>query len=307
MQRNIEHVAGTHGTYRRPMTTSTLPVDRQVLLPTDDDVAAYAEHGYWLSGAIVPDGVLDAAERGMERFYAGDHDAPFPGRTRYDDYDWQPGQEGLRKNDYAAQQVRELLALATLPIIGAVAARLAGDAPIRLWHDQLLYKPTEQPGAEANVGWHTDRQYWSTCTSTTMLTAWVPFHPCDAETGTITMIDGSHRWEDVGDLDFFDGRFEGADHAPAGQEAVQVPAVLRRGQVSFHHNRTIHGSGPNRSARPRRSMAIHLQVGENRWQDVAPAPGKEAYHRNDELAPRVDGVPDYADPRLFPQLWPPAS
>ena len=43
--------------------------------------------------------------------------------------------------------------------------------------------------------------------------------------------------------------------APAGQEAVQVPAVLRRGQVSFHHNRAIHGSGPNRSARPRRSMA----------------------------------------------------
>jgi ectoine hydroxylase-related dioxygenase (phytanoyl-CoA dioxygenase family) len=137
-----------------------------------------------------------------------------------------------------------------------------------------------------------------------MLTAWVPFHDCDEETGTITFVDGSHRWDDVGDLDFFDGRFEDAALAPAGQEIVRVPAVLRRGQVSFHHNRLIHGSGPNRSSRPRRSMAVHLQTGDNRWQDVPPRPGAEAYHRNDELARRVGGRPDYADPRLFPQLWP---
>jgi hypothetical protein len=51
-------------------------------------------------------------------------------------------------------------------------------------------------------------------------------------------------------------------------------------------------------------MAIHLQVGPNEWQDVAPRPGAEAYHRNDELARRVGGRPDYADPRLFAQLWP---
>ena len=286
------------------MPTAALTPAEHRLLPTDADVAHYQEHGWWISGEIVPGEILDGAERGMERFYAGDVDAPFPGRTRYDHFDWSPGTPGLRKNDYAGLQVRELGALSTLPIIGAVAARLASEEPVRLWHDQLLYKPAEQPGARTNVGWHTDRQYWSTCTSQAMLTAWVPFHPCDEQTGTITFVDGSHRWDDVGDLDFFDGNFEDSALAPAGREIVRVPAVLRRGQVSFHHNRTIHGSGPNRSARPRRSMAIHLQVGPNEWQDVAPRPGAEAYHRNDELARRVGGRPDYADPRLFAQLWP---
>lgn len=186
------HARGHSGTYRRPMTT-TLTDEQRSLLPTDADVASYAEHGFWLSDAIVPDEILTGAEHGMERFYADDRDAPFPGRTKYDDYDWQPGQEGLRKNDYASLQVDELRALSTLSIIGAIAARLAGEEPIRLWHDQLLYKPTEQPGTRSNVGWHTDRQYWTTCTSEAMLTAWVPFHDCDEETGTITFVDGSNR------------------------------------------------------------------------------------------------------------------
>jgi hypothetical protein len=105
-----------------------------------------------------------------------------------------------------------------------------------------------------------------------MLTAWVPFHDCDEQTGTITFVDGSHRWDDVGDLDFFDGRFEDAALAPAGQEIVRVPAVLRRDRspsTTTAHPRQR--AQPQR--RPRRSMAIHLQVGDNRWQDVPPRPG----------------------------------
>ena len=41
---------------------------------TDRDVEFYNEHGYWVSPPMVPDDTLDAAERGMERFYAGDVD-----------------------------------------------------------------------------------------------------------------------------------------------------------------------------------------------------------------------------------------
>jgi hypothetical protein len=284
---------------------TALRAAQQALLPTDEDVAFYRAHGWWVSPPILPDELLDAAERGMRRFYVGDYDAPFPGRTLFDDWDWTPAHgDGLRKNDYAQMQVGELATLVHAPIIGAVAGRLAGSPTIRLWHDQLLYKPVDALGRATNVGWHTDRQYWQTCTAEDMLTAWVPFHDVDEMTGAVTFVDGSHRWEASG-LDFFNTDLNAleARFTPGGEEVVKVPAVLRRGQVGFHHSRTIHGSGPNRGTEPRRSMAIHLQTAANRYRRVLDPDGQVLYHRNDDLCRRVGGAPDYTDPRLCPVLW----
>jgi ectoine hydroxylase-related dioxygenase (phytanoyl-CoA dioxygenase family) len=274
------------------------------LLPTDEEVEAYVRTGYHVSRRIVPDEVLDAAEEGMARFYAGDHDAPFPGRTAYDHTDWTPAAgPGLRKNDYTSLMVRQLGDLVRWPAISAVAARLSGAAGIRLWADQLLWKPPGVADGTANVGWHTDRQYWQSCTSTAMLTAWVPFHDCDARTGGMTLVEGSHLW-DQPRLDFFDGDLEGLERrfASGGRPVVKFSAVLPRGSVSFHHCRVVHGSGPNRSDAPRRSMAIHFQPADNRYQPVG-EDGEPTYHRNDELVRRVDGVPDYTDPRICPLLF----
>lgn len=284
------------------MTTTTL----DELLPTDEEVAAYRRDGFYVSRPIVPDAVLDEAERGMARFYAGDLDAPFPGVTRYDHCDWVPADGNvLRKNDFATFMVRELDALARTPTIAAVAARLAGAPEIRLWGDQLLYKPPGLAGSSGNVGWHTDRQYWEMCTSEEMLTAWVPFHDCDDTTGTITFVPGSHRWEQSG-LDFFNQDLEALERSiatPAGHLRKVSPRIPR-GVVSFHHCRTVHGSGPNVSGQPRRSMAIHMQPGDNRWREPIGVAPERVHHRNDDLCRYIDGAPDYTDPWLFPTLFP---
>jgi ectoine hydroxylase-related dioxygenase (phytanoyl-CoA dioxygenase family) len=276
-------------------------------LPTDRDVAFYDEHGFWVSPAIVPEEVLDRALRGMERFYAGDRDAPFPGPPGAAEPGWSPADgDVLRKNDYASLQVRELFELVAYPMIAVVAARLSGASQIRLWHDQLLYKPIDRPDRPANVGWHTDRQYWRTCTSDRMLTAWVPFHDVDEATGPITFLDGSHRWSDPSsELSFFNHDLEGLERRlrEDGHRVVKRAATLRRGQVSFHHCRTVHGSGPNRGKDPRRAIAVHLQTGDNRYQAATDAAGAVLEHPNDRLGRRVDGLPDYTDPELFPVLW----
>jgi hypothetical protein len=247
----------------------------------------------------------------MARFYAGDRDAPFPSRDGLDrSGGWQPGQPGLRKNDYTSLQVRELAGLVRYPLIAASAAALSGAESIRLWHDQLLYKPpgTGADPSAGNVGWHTDRQYWLTCTSSQMLTAWVPFHDVDGETGTIAFLDGSHRW-DANGLDFFDhdlDRLEDRLRAQ-GLSAARRPAVLKRGQVSFHQAGTVHGSGPNRSSGPRRSLAIHLQAADNHYQLHTFPDGTVAQHYNDTLvrstASVAGPIPDYTDPRVCPVLW----
>jgi ectoine hydroxylase-related dioxygenase (phytanoyl-CoA dioxygenase family) len=275
-----------------------------LLLPTADDVAAYRRHGFWISDLIVPDDVLDAAERGMERFHAGARDHHIADGLEALGWTAADG-NGLRKNDYASLHEDALMALVRTPAIAATAARLAGASSIRLWHDQLLYKPVDDPSRPANIGWHTDRQYWESCTSVEMLTAWVPFHDVDEAAGTITFLDGSHAWDHAG-LDFgaSDLAAQEAQLQAEGRTLRKVPATLKRGQVSFHHCLTIHGSGPNRSSAPRRSLAIHLQPGDNRHQRVLGRDGQPAVHYSDPFARRDErGEPDYTDPRLFPVLY----
>lgn len=283
------------------MTNDTLS-----LLPTDEDVAFYRENGYWISPPILPGEVLDAAARGMARHHAGDTDHAIPGDPEGRLWGWSPADgDVLRKNDGASLRVDELALAVRHPVVAGCAARLAGAEEIRLWHDQLLYKPsgTDRQG---NVGWHTDRRYWLGCSSQEMLTAWVPFHDITEAHGPVMFVAGSHRWDARADLDFFDQDLSTIDRYAAEHDLRVVTATLARGQVGFHHCRTIHGSGPNRSGEPRRSIAVHLQPGDNHHVSARNPDGSPATHHNDRLTARPDGTPDYADPAVCPRLWPPA-
>ncbi|MEV6108771.1 phytanoyl-CoA dioxygenase family protein [Streptomyces sp. NPDC051940] len=283
------------------MTTET-----RALLPTDEDVAFYRESGYWISPPVLTDETLDAAERGMRRHYAGDVDHELPGDPERDAWGWRPADgDVLRKNDYASLRVDELARLVRQTFISAAAARLAGAEEIRLWHDQLLYKP-DGSARQGNVGWHTDRQYWRCCSSEEMLTAWVPFHDVTDSHGPLMFAAGSHRWNERTDLSFFDPDLTTIERYATEHELRIVTVPLARGQISFHHCRTLHGSGPNHSGEARRSIAVHLQPGDNRRVAAANADGTLARHTNDRLAAaRPDGAPDYSDPAVCPRLWPP--
>ncbi|MHB1928307.1 MAG: phytanoyl-CoA dioxygenase family protein [Acidimicrobiales bacterium] len=287
-------------------------------LPTEEDVQFYEQHGYYVTPVIIPDIVLDRAERGMERFYAGDRDWTFPPiKYVYDDYSaelwqrahgWHPnGDLGLRKNDYSSLQVAELAQLTHFPVIAQVAARLSRSPQIRLWHDQIILKPPETTRIRARVGWHTDRQYWLTCSSKRMLTAWVPFHDVTLAMGPIAFIDRSHLISEelISDdrLDFFNGDLSTQESwlAERGIPFEPVAVPVSRGQVTFHHCLTIHGSGPNNSVSSRRSMSIHMQPGDNTYVDYS----HNGVHENDldMMCRHRGGIADYTDENMFPLLW----
>lgn len=281
-------------------------VDYSHLLPSDEDVQFYRENGYYISKAIFSDEQIEGALAASERFYRGEYDYPAPAGKNGVGWTAEKG-DVLRKNDHASFRMEGLKRLTHSEVLGAVAAKLAGTPAIRLWHDQLLYKPVDSPGKKANVGWHTDYGYWKTCTSANMLTAWVPFHDCDEEMGTLTVLQGSHLWPDNTDnLDFFNPELDELEKRfrTGGQAVVKVPLNLKKGQVSFHNCMTVHGSGPNLSDQPRRSIAIHLQDDANRWQEYRWPDGCLAQHDNDSLVRKVNGHPDYRDPVICPQLWP---
>ncbi|HEV7213667.1 MAG TPA: phytanoyl-CoA dioxygenase family protein [Chloroflexota bacterium] len=295
----------SHQSTQVSSTSTSLSPEQAALLPGDEDIALYQERGYYLSPVILSDEQINAAVAGSERFYTGTVTDPgIEALARYRPSGTTPA--GLRKNDYASFFCPELATLTRQPIIGAIAACLTGSPSIRLWHDQLLYKPTDRPEQLARVGWHTDRQYWLCCSSDAMLTAWIPFHDCDEEMGSIAFVEGSQHWtEQSKGLNFFSNDLTAIEEgfASSGRPVVKTTMTFRKGQVSFHNCRTIHGSGPNRRREPRRAIAVHLQDEANSYREYVREDGQLARHANNALCRQADGFPDYTDPTICPLLY----
>jgi ectoine hydroxylase-related dioxygenase (phytanoyl-CoA dioxygenase family) len=132
--------------------------------------------------------------------------------------------------------------------------------------------------------------------------------------GTLVIIDGSHRWQEIPGDDstrHFAHRdreeltrllSETARHN--GAEVNAVPMVIPKGHMSFHHCRVYHGSGHNVSGRPRRAISLHLQDGDNRWRPYRRPDGSLlAYNHDFVLRKTSEGTPDYSDPAYCPVLW----
>jgi Phytanoyl-CoA dioxygenase (PhyH) len=285
--------------------------DVEALLPTDDEVALYRERGYYVSRRVLPDDVIDEAVRGAERHFAGERDFHLPVDEGFGD--WKPGDpDTIRNSEFVALQNLQIRSLVMQPIIGRIASRLAGSDTIRLWDDQLVWKPpSPADGQGPVVGWHTDRAYWLTCTSEEMLTAWIPFHDCPEEMGPVIYVEGSHRWPETEGMRTFNAQdFEDAEERLLGRAAGarKRTVALEKGQMSFHHSRLIHGSDVNRGTFPRLSLALHMQDGSNRWRSYLNERGVQWEITNDRLARKnPDGTPDYTDPSVFPIMWPQAA
>jgi ectoine hydroxylase-related dioxygenase (phytanoyl-CoA dioxygenase family) len=295
--------------------TFRLTDEEAALLPTDEDVAFYAEHGWFLSGKLFTDEEIDQLEAASERFYAGHRDRTLPVRPPKLAY-WTPEHGPVqRHNDYIHYEVDAIDHILRKPLLGAVAARLAQAGQIRAFQSTLIYKPPVAHEESNIVPWHFDRHYWATSTSERMLTAFIPFHDCTEEMGTITMVDGSHRWKETAENDSTSLHFAERDRSELDQmleenaafngvRVNKIPIVIPKGHVSFHHCRTYHGSGPNRSDRPRRAISFHLQDGDNRYREFFRSDGTKVSYNHDVLVRRTpEGTPDYSDPEFCPVLW----
>jgi ectoine hydroxylase-related dioxygenase (phytanoyl-CoA dioxygenase family) len=141
-----------------------------------------------------------------------------------------------------------------------------------------------------------------------MLTAWIPFQDCDEEMGGLCFIDKSHSRMDTEWMKTFNDRdLEGLERSFAGEgeRPEKVSTRIERGQVSFHHCMTIHGSEANRSDRDRWALAVHMADASNHYVPHLDESGRRTVHINDLLVRKdAEGNPDYADPDICPVLWP---
>jgi hypothetical protein len=289
--------------------------EERALLPSDEDVAEYARRGWYLSGKLFTDAEVDELLAATERFYDGERDRTLPVRPPRLAY-WQPSDGPVqRHNDYIHYESDAVARILRKPLLGAVAARLARADEIRVFQSTLIFKPPRPDEPSNLVPWHFDRHYWQSCTSDQMLTAFIPMHDCDERMGTITMVDGSHRWTETAGDDNTSRHFADRDRDDLerllernaeynNSEVRKIPMIIPKGHMSFHHCRTYHGSGANRSGRPRRAISFHLQDGANQYRPFALSTGDVVQYNHDVLVRRTrDGRPDYADPDYCPVLW----
>jgi len=147
-------------------------------------------------------------------------------------------------------------ALVRHPVITAAAAQLLAAKELRLWHDQIQYKPANNGGANH---WHQDLPYWPVLSGERQLTAWVALDDADTGNGCMTMVPGSHQWgNNVRALEGLPSFDMPADFL--GHPTPTVRSVVPAGGVHFHHSLTWHGSPVNTSGRPRRAIALHYMT-----------------------------------------------
>jgi phytanoyl-CoA hydroxylase len=107
------------------------------------------------------------------------------------------------------------------------------------------------------AAWHQDGGTWP-LEPLDAVTLWIALDDADGGNGTLRVVPGSHRGgllpHDRDDARLATELFNVALPGAHGDEEAAVDVVLRAGDVSAHHPALIHGSGPNRSERPRRAL-----------------------------------------------------
>lgn len=150
--------------------------------------------------------------------------------------------------------------------ITAPASQLLGSPRVRLWHDQVFYKPPRHPGV---VTWHQDYSYWTRSVPARHLTCWIGLDDSTIESGCVHFVPESHRWDLLPklallrDMDAIKGVL-----APQQLEKFHPePMILKAGECSFHHSHTVHGSLVNRANHPRRAIVLNFMHPETRSAD----------------------------------------
>lgn len=115
-----------------------------------------------------------------------------------------------------------------------------------LWSAEFFIKPAR---SDKIVSWHQDLTYWGLGETDNELTAWLSLSEVNSDSGCMRFIPGSHQQKILPHRDTYDAKnllSRGQEVAVEVDENAAVDVLLKPGQVSFHHGRIFHASGPNR-------------------------------------------------------------
>jgi phytanoyl-CoA hydroxylase len=136
-------------------------------------------------------------------------------------------------------------------ILDLVSALIQGD-PV-LMAVESFHKPAR---VGSGVPWHQDNAYFCLAPPDA-LTMWVAVDEVTMENGAVRYLPGTH----LGPLRLHcasgvKGNSMRLDGEPGHAESDEVPALMKPGDVAFHHCQTLHASHPNQSDHSRRGLLL---------------------------------------------------
>jgi len=172
--------------------------------------------------------------------------------------------EATHADDELATRILRECASIVLPFVDEIMRMPSVLEPVKaILGDDILVMGanffTKEPATPAFVSWHQDLTYWGFADALEV-TAWVALTPATRENGCMRFIPGSHHSAIVDHHDTFDESnmlSRGQSIAVEVNEVDAVEATLRPGEMSLHHGRLFHASGPNTS--PDRRIGLVLR------------------------------------------------
>lgn len=231
------------------------PEDWEQYRLSDEQVAFFQENGYLPAVRILNDEQIEALRKELEILMDPTH----PGRELFHEYHSNESTDPNRVVFHALGAWRVMPGFHDLlwnPAFLVPASQLLGG-PVRFWHDQLFCKPARHGGV---VAWHQDYSYWTRTTPLAHLTCWIGLDDSTIANGCLNYVPGSHKWPDLpkpaltGEMDGIRASLP----ADLKDKFNPRPVELKKGESSFHHARTMHGSGANDTPKPRRATVINV-------------------------------------------------
>ena len=257
---------------------------------TEQQIEFYRENGF-----VTVEGVLSPAEVQELRDATDRMVEAARGLTTHDEvYDLEdthrpddPRVRRIKMPHLRQDAYRRMIAQAN--VVAALQPLIGRD--IRFDTSKLNLKAA---GFGAAVEWHQDWAFYPH-TNDDLCAVGFMLDDCGMENGPLLCVPGSHKGPI---LDHHaDGRFCGAiDPEAEGADIDRAVALTGpAGSITIHHARTIHGSAPNRSGKPRR-LLLHQYRAADAWPLMGFQPGWEAYNAllvtgEPSLEPRLEPVP----------------
>ena len=208
--------------------------------------ACYEENGY-----LFPLRVLDAEETERYRRCFIEHRSRISERLRT-----LPPRQQYHVYSETHTFLRWAYELAAHPrVLDAVEDVLGPD--LLIWNTRWFAK---LPGEKMYIAWHQDAAYWG-LHPPKVTTAWIALSESTAENGAMRMIPGSQKKPLLPQRDTYapdNALSRGQEIAVEVNEDEAVDVTLRPGEMSLHHIGIVHGSGVNRSGKPRIGIAVRF-------------------------------------------------
>jgi len=226
---------------------------------------AFRENGYVAGIRVLEGGGLDAVREAVERLRAGTSPRIDLLYEVEEDYYRDPARHAFHcLGGWLLEPA--LHDLAFHPAAAVPAAQLLELERLRLWHDQVFYKPPQHPGV---VAWHQDFSYWTRTLPMRHVTLNIVLDDTALENGCLHYVAGSHRWPLLPPVSFGQDMEAFRELLPEElRESFRpVPVPLKAGEASIHHPLTVHGSYGNASSRPRRAAVLNYMAPDTRSAD----------------------------------------